>query len=82
MKHYNTIKLFNQLTPCRHFFSTSHLTAVSPLDGRYHASIKELENYFSEMALMKYRTHVEAKWLIHLMNKGIIKDQLTNKNIV
>jgi len=42
------------------------LTALSPLDGRYRSKVKHLENYFSEFALIKYRTHVEIEWLIHL----------------
>lgn len=43
--------------------STPHssLTALSPLDGRYHQQTKELGLYFSEWALFKYRVRVE--WL-------------------
>ena len=42
------------------------LTALSPLDGRYRSKVKDLENFFSEFALIKYRTHVEIEWFIHL----------------
>ena len=33
----------------------SHLFAISPLDGRYRSKIKELEIFFSEFALIRYR---------------------------
>lgn len=42
------------------------LTALSPLDGRYRSKVKDLEHFFSEFALIKYRTHVEIEWFIHL----------------
>ena len=35
------------------------LTAVSPIDGRYHGKTKSLADYFSEYALIKYRVRVE-----------------------
>jgi adenylosuccinate lyase len=37
------------------------LTALSPLDGRYHSQTAALGKYFSEWALFKYR--VEVEWL-------------------
>ena len=42
------------------------LTAVSPIDGRYHGKTKELANYFSEYALIKYRVKVEIEYFIAL----------------
>ena len=30
------------------------LKAVSPIDGRYSGNVKELQDYFSEYALIKY----------------------------
>lgn len=42
------------------------LTAVSPIDGRYHSKTKELTEYFSEFALIKYRVEVEIKYFIAL----------------
>ena len=42
------------------------LKAISPVDGRYHENTKELAEYFSEYALIKYRVEVEIKWLIKL----------------
>ncbi len=47
---------------------TNQLTALSPLDGRYHEKVAALGLYFSECALMKYRLHVEIEWLIFLCN--------------
>lgn len=44
------------------------LTALSPLDGRYESHVRELQGYFSEYALQKYRVKVEAEWLIFLCN--------------
>ncbi|MBI1184510.1 adenylosuccinate lyase [bacterium] len=42
------------------------LTAISPIDGRYAAKVKELKNYFSEYALIKYRLTVEIEYFIAL----------------
>ena len=42
------------------------LTAISPIDGRYRNKVAVLENYFSELALMKYRTLVEIEYFIFL----------------
>jgi adenylosuccinate lyase len=39
------------------------LTALSPLDGRYHAKVRALSDYFSEFALIRYRVRVEIEWL-------------------
>ncbi len=42
------------------------LTAVSPVDGRYHGKTAALAPYFSEYALMKYRVQVEIEYFIAL----------------
>ncbi len=42
------------------------LTAISPLDGRYHQKTSNLRSYFSEFALIRARVQVECEWLIHL----------------
>jgi len=44
----------------------SPLTAVSPIDGRYHRSTAVLADFFSESALMKYRVQVEIEYFIAL----------------
>ena len=38
-------------------------TALTPLDGRYGEKVGALRHYFSEYALIKYRTLVEVRWL-------------------
>ncbi|MDT0686522.1 adenylosuccinate lyase [Autumnicola psychrophila] len=42
------------------------LTAISPIDGRYHSKTQELSSYFSEEALIKYRVKVEVEYFIAL----------------
>ncbi len=42
------------------------LTAISPLDGRYQSKLTKLQPYFSEFALIKYRTLVEVEYFIRL----------------
>ena len=42
------------------------LTAVSPVDGRYHSKTESLAPYFSEYALIKYRVRVEIEYFISL----------------
>ena len=44
----------------------SPLTALSPLDGRYHRTTAPLAPYFSELALMRYRVRVEVEYFIAL----------------
>lgn len=42
------------------------LMHISPIDGRYKDKVKELEQYFSEFALFKYRLYVEIEYFISL----------------
>jgi len=44
----------------------SPLSALSPLDGRYHQQLAPLTAYCSEAALIRYRVRVEIEWLIAL----------------
>ena len=44
------------------------LTAITPIDGRYHSKTQILSNYFSEYALNLYRIKIEIEYLIHLCN--------------
>jgi len=46
----------------------SEMMAISPIDGRYRFSTKDLSEYFSEYALTKYRVIIEVKWLIKLFD--------------
>src|SRR5678816_4310428 len=41
----------------------SSLTALSPLDGRYSSTVESLRQYFSELALIRYRVLIEIEWL-------------------
>jgi adenylosuccinate lyase len=52
----------------------NRLSALSPLDGRYGNSVKDLAVYFSEAALMRYRLYVEIEYLIALSYEKQIKD--------
>ncbi len=56
----------------------SPLTKISPIDGRYANSTKELSEYFSEFALIKYRLKVEVEYFIYLSEKKFFR--LTSKN--
>lgn len=47
------------------------LTAISPIDGRYRAKCAELDNYFSEFALIRARVKVEIEYFIALCEAGI-----------
>ena len=42
------------------------LNSISPLDGRYATKLRDLEQYFSEFALIKNRVLVEINWLIFM----------------
>lgn len=42
------------------------LLAISPIDGRYRNQVKELSDYFSEVALIRYRVRVEIEYFIAL----------------
>jgi adenylosuccinate lyase len=42
---------------------SSPLTALSPLDGRYAAKTRPLQEHFSEFALIRCRVKVEVEWL-------------------
>ena len=47
------------------------LTAISPVDGRYHSKTQELQPFFSEFGLFKYRVIVEVEYFIALVDAGI-----------
>lgn len=44
------------------------LNSLSPLDGRYCSVTECLRKYFSESALIKYRTNLEMLYLMHLLD--------------
>lgn len=49
----------------------SVLTAISPIDGRYRKTTKDLSLYFSEYALIKYRVLIEIRYFKALINSSI-----------
>lgn len=49
----------------------STLTAISPIDGRYRNQTQHLDGYFSELALIKYRVHVEIEYFLALEKQGL-----------
>ena len=49
----------------------TNLTAISPIDGRYHSKTKSLSPYFSEFGLIKYRVLIEVEYFIALSFQGL-----------
>lgn len=49
------------------------LTAISAIDGRYRKQVQQLDDYFSEFGLMKYRVLVEIEYLLFLEKKKFLK---------
>ena len=54
------------------------LDAISPIDGRYRSKVGDLSKYYSEYALIKYRTKIEVLYLMALADVGVVR-KLTNK---
>jgi adenylosuccinate lyase len=50
------------------------LLAISPLDGRYQNKLDDLRSYVSEFGLIRYRVHVEIRWLEALAAAPLIKE--------
>ena len=55
------------------------LEAISPIDGRYRAKVEPLAKYFSEAALIKYRTRVELEYLLALTETPGLKIRALTK---
>jgi adenylosuccinate lyase len=51
----------------------SQLTAISPIDGRYRKQVQQLDEYFSEFALINYRVIVEIDYFVFLADKKFFK---------
>ncbi|SEA38783.1 adenylosuccinate lyase [Nitrosospira multiformis] len=56
--------------------NSSFLTALSPLDGRYHGKVDALRPYFSELGLIRYRVQLEIEWLKALSRAAAIAEAL------
>jgi len=61
--------------------SLSPLSAISPIDGRYHNATAELSAYFSEYALIKYRVFVEVEYFIALCEHPLPQLQNFDKDL-
>jgi len=61
--------------------SLSPLSAISPIDGRYHNATAELAGYFSEYALIKYRVFVEIEYFIALYEHPLPQLQDFDKSL-
>ena len=56
----------------------NELLNISPIDGRYKNKVKDLENYFSEYALIKYRLFIEISWLLFIVKEKIVDDRINS----
>lgn len=61
--------------------SLNELTAVSPIDGRYHSKTSALAAYFSEYALIRYRIKVEIEYFIALCELPLPQLKDFDKNL-
>ncbi len=58
----------------------SALNAISPIDGRYQSKTSELNDFFSEYALIRYRVRVEVEYFIALSDLDLSALPSLNKN--
>ena len=58
----------------------NELLNISPVDGRYKGKTKDLEKYFSEYSLIKYRLFVEIYWLKFISKEKIIDEKITSSD--
>lgn len=56
------------------------LTAISPIDGRYRQKVRDLDVYFSEFGLIRYRLMVEIEYFIALCEIPLPQLADFNKN--
>lgn len=59
--------------------SQPNLSSLSPLDGRYHKQTDSLRLFFSEAALIKYRTLTEIEWVKFLLTQVFSEKELSTK---
>jgi len=57
-----------------YYMKVSTLRALSPADGRYADKVNSLRDIFSEYGLIRYRVHVEIRWLQRLADEGEIAE--------
>jgi adenylosuccinate lyase len=62
---------------------TLPVQVLSPLDGRYHATVSDLGEYLSEAGLNRARVQVEVEWLIYLTGHSMFGSApLSASNVV
>jgi adenylosuccinate lyase len=59
----------------------SSLEAISPIDGRYRQATRQLADYFSEGALIKFRVLVEVEYFIALCELPLPQLKKFNRNL-
>jgi len=59
----------------------NQLTAISPIDGRYRDKTKDLDAFFSEYALIKYRVRVEIEYFISLCEVAVSPLEKVEKSL-
>ena len=64
------LRVFPMLRPTMPRMTTSTISALSPLDGRYAAKLAKLRPAMSEQGYMHRRVQVEIAWLISLSDCG------------
>jgi len=57
------------------------LTAISPIDGRYRNKTEQLDAYFSEYALIRYRVLIEVEYFIALAELPLENLKSINKSV-
>ena len=62
----NIILIFAVPIQNTHPMTLNPLKAISPIDGRYQSKTVELNDFFSEFALIRYRVMVEVEYFIAL----------------
>ena len=53
------------------FMDLNHLTAISPVDGRYRDKTEDLSPFFSEYGLIRYRVLIEIEYFISICELGL-----------
>ncbi len=52
-------------------WTTDRFVPLSPLDGRYRASVQPLAPWLSEEGLNRMRLHIEAEWFVFALDSGL-----------
>jgi len=60
------------------------IDALSPVDGRYRATVEPLRELLSEAGLIRERIRIEAEWLLHLATHApqLVRDSLPQRLLV